>query len=256
MKKYIVIIFFALFCICSFLGGVHFNDFITEWNILILIFFFLGLYPCLLDNQITKELFLLFFLIILVPLIFFSGLSLIDDTFVSSINDWIGFLGAYFGVIGTIGAIWWQLNHEKKEKEEEKIEKEEKALLILGIHFREISENYKIVCEQYPNMQNFSLAIFDYNQDLINNLLFSIPNEFQNFTIQILTLFHTFSCNNHNLSNQDKFYKKYHIIFNEIFTSISNILENLDTFNSTDEILIKTELLEKRIGELQDILQE
>lgn len=114
MKKYIVIIFFALFCICSFLGGVHFNDFITEWNILILIFFFLGLYPCLLDNQITKELFLLFFLIILVPLIFFSGLSLIDDTFVSSINDWIGFLGAYFGVIGAIGGIWWQLNEEKR----------------------------------------------------------------------------------------------------------------------------------------------
>lgn len=39
---------------------------------------------------------------------------MIDDTFVSSINDWIGFLGAYFGVIGAIGGIWWQLNEEKR----------------------------------------------------------------------------------------------------------------------------------------------
>ncbi|MHD0320190.1 hypothetical protein ABDA07_03245 [Fusobacterium varium] len=185
-----------------------------------------------------------------------SFLYIFNNKSIGNTSDWLGFLGGYFGVIGAIGGIWWQLNHEKKEKEKEKIEKEEKALLTLGIHFREISENYKIVCEKYPDMESFSLAIFDYNQNLTNNLLFNIPIKFQNFAIQILTLFHTFSCNNHNLSNQDKFYKKYHIIFNEIFTEISNILENLDTFNSTKEILIKTELLEKSIGKLQDKLEE
>lgn len=115
MRKHIVIIFFVLFCICSFLGGVHFNDFITEWNILILTFGLLGFYLCLLENRITKELFLMLSLIILVPLIFFSGLSLIDSTLVSSINDWIGFLGAYLGVIGAICGIWWQLNEEKRK---------------------------------------------------------------------------------------------------------------------------------------------
>lgn len=256
MKKLVLIIFFVLFCISSFLGGVYFNNFINKWDLLILTFGLLGFYLCLLENKITKELFLLFFLIILVPLIFFSGLSLIDNRLVSSINDWIGFLGAYFGVIGAIGGIWWQLNEGKKEKEKEKSENEMKALQALGIHFREISETFRNVSSHYPYMNRFSANILDYNQDLINNLLLSIPIDFQNFAIQILSLFHSFSIYNFNISGQKKFYEKYEIIFNEIFTSISNILENLDTFNSTDEILIKTELLEKRIGELQDILQE
>lgn len=118
MKKYTIIIFFILFCICSFLGGVHFNNFINNWDLLISTFGLLGFYLCLLENKITKELFFLFFLIILVPLIFFSGLSLIDNTLVSSINDWIGFLGAYLGIIGTIGAIWWQLNEEKSRRQQ------------------------------------------------------------------------------------------------------------------------------------------
>lgn len=117
MKKYIVIIFFTLFCISSFLGGVYFNNFINNWDLLILTFGLLGFYLCLLENKITKELFLLLFFIILVPLIFFSGLSLIDNTLVSLINDWIGFLGAYFGVIGAIGGIWWQLNEEKRKQQ-------------------------------------------------------------------------------------------------------------------------------------------
>lgn len=129
MRKHIVIIFFVLFCICSFLGGVHFNDFITEWNILILTFGLLGFYLCLLENRITKELFLMLSLIILVPLIFFSGLSLIDSTLVSSINDWIGFLGAYLGVIGAICGIWWQLTENKKNEEEKKQEDYKACLL-------------------------------------------------------------------------------------------------------------------------------
>lgn len=118
MKKHIIITFFALFCICSFLGGVHFNNFINNWDLLILTFGLLGFYLCLLENRITKELFLFFFLIILVPLIFFSVLSLIDTRLVSSIKDWIGFLGAYLGIIGTIGAIWWQLNEEKSKRQQ------------------------------------------------------------------------------------------------------------------------------------------
>lgn len=122
MKKYILIIFFVLFCICSFLGGVHFNNFINNWDLLILTFGLLGFYLCLLENKITKELFLLFFLIFLAPLIFFSGLSLINKTLFYSINDWIGFLGAYFGIVGTLWGIWWQVNkaEQQREKEEEK----------------------------------------------------------------------------------------------------------------------------------------
>ena len=116
MRKHIIITFFALFCIYSFLRRVHFNNFINNWDLLILTFGLLGFYLCLLENRITKELFLMLSLIILVPLIFFSGLSLIDSTLVSLINDWIGFLGAYLGVVRTIGAIWWQSNKEKEKE--------------------------------------------------------------------------------------------------------------------------------------------
>lgn len=34
----------------------------------------------------------------------------------ASLDEWLGFLGAYFGVIGAIGGIWWQLNEEKKSE--------------------------------------------------------------------------------------------------------------------------------------------
>lgn len=154
MKKYIVIIFFALFCISSFLGGVYFNNFINNWDLLILTFGLLGFYLCLLENKITKELFLLLFFIILVPLIFFSSLSLINNTLVSSINDWIGFLGAYLGAIGAIGGIWWQLNEEKKE-----IKLKSSTLLISQL---------EIICEKIDNIlrNEFHMCLANLNENI------------------------------------------------------------------------------------------
>lgn len=185
MKKYIVIIFFALFCISSFLGGVHFNNFINNWDLLILTFGLLGFYLCLLENKITKELFLLLFLIILVPLIFFSGLSLIDNTLVSSINDWIGFLGAYLGVIGAIAVVWWQ--HIENKKQFEKQLNEEK-----NRRQQNISSYIKYTSEEYLNyIKNFSsnfLSLFYSTLDkenfseLSNNLLkFSLEISLENY---------------------------------------------------------------------------
>lgn len=251
MRKHIVIIFFVLFCICSFLGGVHFNDFITEWNILILTFGLLGFYLCLLENRITKELFLMLSLIILVPLIFFSGLSLIDSTLVSSINDWIGFLGAYLGVIGAIGGIWWQLNEEKINKELEQKNEEIKSLITLLIHIREVSETYKDISLSYCNNKEkdiyFNDSILNYNIELINNLLLKIDIDFRNSIIEIMHLFQGFLLSSFKISdfasdfnyfNKDSFYKEQKEIHNKLFISVSVILEHFEIFENDKNLLL------------------
>lgn len=40
---------------------------------------------------------------------------ILKDTF--SLDGWLSFLGGYFGVIGAIGGIWWQLNEEKRKQQ-------------------------------------------------------------------------------------------------------------------------------------------
>ena len=37
----------------------------------------------------------------------------------TSLRDWLGFLGAYFGVIGAISVVWWQHIENKKQLEEQ-----------------------------------------------------------------------------------------------------------------------------------------
>lgn len=47
-------------------------------------------------------------------------------------DGWFSFLGGYFGVIGAIGGIWWQLNEERERnqsKKEEEIRKKQKKIL-------------------------------------------------------------------------------------------------------------------------------
>lgn len=57
-------------------------------------------------------------LLILFPIIFIGILKIFikfaPGEMIGSIDGWLGFLGGYFGVIGTIGAVWWQLNESKK----------------------------------------------------------------------------------------------------------------------------------------------
>lgn len=176
MKKYIVIIFFTLFCISSFLGGVYFNNFINNWDLLILTFGLLGFYLCLLENKITKELFLLLFFIILVPLIFFSGLSLIDTRLVSLINDWIGFLGAYLGVIGTIGAIWWQLNEEKRKQQLG-------SLKLYQYYFKSINSEIENIKKIFSNLLPIS-STTNYGYFILNKIGIEVLyNNFKNISL-------------------------------------------------------------------------
>lgn len=58
------------------------------------------------------------------PLIFIVILKIcirsLPGEMIGSVDGWLGFLGSYFGIIGSIGGIWWQLEKQKKEKIDEK----------------------------------------------------------------------------------------------------------------------------------------
>lgn len=62
---------------------------------------------------IKKNIFLLI-LLLTIPEILLFLVFILKDTF--SLDGWFSFLGGYFGVIGAIGGIWWQLNEEKKSE--------------------------------------------------------------------------------------------------------------------------------------------
>lgn len=62
---------------------------------------------------IKKNIFLSI-LLLTIPAVLLLLVFILKDTF--SLDGWLSFLGGYFGVIGAIGGIWWQL-HEGKKKE-------------------------------------------------------------------------------------------------------------------------------------------
>lgn len=72
------------------------------------------------------------FLILGVPIIFVSITYFLFDILpgnkIIEKNNWISFTGSYLGIIGVVGAVWWQIKaenekliNEKKEKENDKI---------------------------------------------------------------------------------------------------------------------------------------
>lgn len=62
---------------------------------------------------IKKNIFLLV-LLLTIPAGLLLLVFILKDTF--SLDGWLGFLGVYFGVIGAIAGIWWQLFENKKQK--------------------------------------------------------------------------------------------------------------------------------------------
>lgn len=68
------------------------------------------------------------------PIIFIGILKIcikyLPGEMIGSIDGWLGFLGAYFGVLGAIGTVWWQLENDRKQ-EKLKEEKEEKIKIRL-----------------------------------------------------------------------------------------------------------------------------
>lgn len=61
----------------------------------------------------------------------------------ASLSEWLGFLGAYFGVIGAIGGIWWQLNEEKRKQQLGSLRIIEYYLTILSSRLGETTKNFE-----------------------------------------------------------------------------------------------------------------
>lgn len=97
------------------------KDFISYWNPLIIIFTLLFIFISWnSQNKFISFLFKhfkIFFITLVFPLIFMSFLYIFNNKNIGSTSDWFVFLGGYFGVIGVLGGIWWQLNEEKRKQQ-------------------------------------------------------------------------------------------------------------------------------------------
>lgn len=112
---------------------------------------------------IRKKPFLLI-LLLTIPAILLLLVFILKDTF--SLDGWFSFLGGYFGVIGAIGGICWQLNEVKKRETL-------KALTFFYTLFVSVDKRLKFTC------RNFYSIIFESNKklDLTNNdlkIIFSL----------------------------------------------------------------------------------
>lgn len=117
----------------------------------------------------------------------------------ASLSEWLGFLGAYFGVIGAIGGIWWQLDKEKREKEKEIFESQ-KGALIKFLHltqntaerYYDYSNAFIILLKNNSDFECISHKIFEYNKVLYENLLFEVPPKFQTIILKTMNKFNDF----------------------------------------------------------------
>lgn len=74
-------------------------------------------------------------LIITVPFLFILVLKFIyaflPEEKIGEAGEWISFAGSYLGVIGAVGAVWWQMKVEKQKSINEKEQKENDKILNL-----------------------------------------------------------------------------------------------------------------------------
>lgn len=61
----------------------------------------------------------------------------------ATIGEWLGFLGAYFGIIAAICGIWWQLNEEKRKQQLGSLRIIEYYLIILSSKLEETTTSFE-----------------------------------------------------------------------------------------------------------------
>lgn len=115
------------------------------------------------------------------------------------LSEWLGFLAAYFGVIGAIGGIWWQLDKEKKEKEKEVFESQKNALMSFlyltqntAKKYYDFSGAFITLLKKDSNFKNISYKTFEYNKTLYNDLVFKVPPKFQETILKTMNKFDDF----------------------------------------------------------------
>lgn len=185
----------------------------------------------------------------------------------ASLSEWLGFLGAYFGVIGAIGGIWWQLDKEKREKEKEIFESQ-KGALIKFLHltqntaerYYDYSNAFIILLKNNSDFEYISHKIFEYNKVLYENLLFEVPPKFQTIILKTMNKFNDFYLKDYLKKSKvsddeildflDEEKKIYELIKNELKDLILELSKMSDEriFN---EAKTKLDLLVNRIEEIE-----
>lgn len=185
----------------------------------------------------------------------------------ASLSEWLGFLGAYFGVIGAIGGIWWQLDKEKREKEKEIFESQ-KGALIKFLHltqntaerYYDYSNAFIILLKNNSDFECISHKIFEYNKVLYENLLFEVPPKFQTIILKTMNKFNDFYLKDYLKKSKvsddeildflDEEKKIYELIKNELKDLILELSKMSDEriFN---EAKTKLDLLVNRIEEIE-----
>lgn len=216
----------------------------------------------LLTNFFKTCIFLTFF-----PIIFMSFLYIFNNKSIGNTSDWLGFLGGYFGIIGAIWGIWWQLDKEKREKEKEIFESQKNALMSFlhltqntAQRYHDYSEAFITLLKNKNDFDYISYKTFEYNKVLYDNLLFKVPSKFQVIILKTMNKFNDFSLKDYLKKSKtndkeildflDEEKKIYKLIKNELKDLILELSKMSDEriFN---EAKTKLDLLVNRIEEIE-----
>lgn len=189
----------------------------------------------------------------------------------ASAGEWLGFLGAYFGVIGAIGGIWWQLNEEKRKTElgylillkcfikdlqkDEYFDKKIKYLFDYLPIAVGVSENtdYLLISSSRINLlkNNFTkishldigLVIFKIIESLefIENQFTLIKAQSLKIRLRFNEIFSEIFKLSDELIKKDFFYLKYRLSSENYRNSILNDLQNNVSIRSLDNLRFSSE---------------
>lgn len=142
------------------------------------------------------------------------------------LSEWLGFLGAYFGVIGAIAVVWWQSNKEKEKENLKALSFFHSLLSFIDERFEYFSTHFSsIIFESNKNLDlmndNDFKVIFPLEESIATNLFINIT-ENANF-VKLFDLYQTI------IYFQDKI-KKYILETEKDFNEIQ--LQKIDNFCS------------------------
>lgn len=113
---------------------------------------------------------------------------------IGTVDGWIGFLGAYFGVIGAIAIVWWQHIENKKQLEEQD-SKQRQILSEQKLQFeKQLKQNEELTKKQIENDREiFEKQLKEEKIKEINSLLsyinFILGENINNYDISYITTF-------------------------------------------------------------------
>ena len=123
---------------------------------------------------------LLVILLILFPFIFPGILHLVykylPGEIIGTADGWLGFLGAYFGIIIAIWGIWWQLNEEKRKQQLG-------SLKLYQYYFKSINSEIENIKKIFSNLLPIS-STTNYGYFILNKIGIEVLyNNFKNISL-------------------------------------------------------------------------